>query len=216
VRTKPTSAPTHLVCLGLALAALLLYGRTLQHEFVSLDDESYVTDNPHVRDGLTASGVGWAFSTFAEGNWHPLTWISHMADVSLFGMKPGPHHLVAALLHALNGVLLFLALRALTGDPWPSALAAALFVVHPLRVESVAWIAERKDVLAGSFWMLTLLLYARYARRPSAGAYLAVLASFALGLMAKPMLVTWRRCLSCCSPRSRPSSRTSRRLEPAS
>jgi tetratricopeptide (TPR) repeat protein len=187
----PRRAEAAWICAGLVVAAVVLYGPTLRHGFVSLDDEAYVEGNSHVRNGLTLDGVKWAFGATYQENWHPLTWISHMADVSVSGLAPGGHHLTGLVLHALNGVLLFLALRALTRDTWPSALAAALFVAHPLHVESVAWIAERKDVLSGFFWMLTLLAYARYARRPeSRGAYAAVLASFALGLLAKPMLVT--------------------------
>ena len=140
-------------------------GLTSLLSFVEYDDPSYVRDNPHIAAGLTWETARWAvISTDYQYNWHPLTWLSHALDLSLFGLDPGRHHLVNALLHALNAALLFLALRSLTGRDWASALAAALFALHPLRVESVAWIAERKDLLAGTFLMLALLAYARHAR----------------------------------------------------
>jgi Flp pilus assembly protein TadD len=169
---------------------LLLYGKVLGHTFVSFDDGVYVADNPVVLEGLHRDGVRWAFSTFHAANWHPLTWLSHMLDVELFGAQPGPQHLAGAALHALNAALLFLALRLLTGAMWPCATVAALFAVHPLRVESVAWIAERKDVLAGTFWMLALIAWAAYARRPGPGRYALVFGALAASLMAKPMAVT--------------------------
>ncbi len=154
------------------------------------DDDLYVTDNDVVRSGLSRGSIAWAFTTFRTGNWHPLTWLSHLADVTLFGLEPHAHHAVSVLWHGLASVLCFLALRGLTGALWPSALAAALFAVHPLRVESVAWVAERKDLLAGFFWMVTTALYVRYARRPGPGRRAAVFAGLAFGLMAKPTLVT--------------------------
>jgi len=178
------------ICVALAGVVVLLYGQVAHHEFVTLDDRPYVYENPRVKGGLTAENVAWAFTAFHEGNWHPLTWLSHMVDAELWGLAPGPHHLTNVLLHALNAVLLFLALVVLTGATWRSALVAALFAVHPLRVESVAWVAERKDLLAGLFWILTLLAYAKYARSPSRGRFASVAALLALGLMAKPMLVT--------------------------
>ncbi len=178
------------VSLALVAGVSLLYAQVAQHDFLSLDDPSYVFDNPQVRDGLTWDGVGWAFTTFHRSNWHPLTWLSHMVDCEWFALEPGGPHLVNAGLHATNAVLLFLVLRLMTGALWPSALVAALFAVHPLRVESVAWISERKDVLSGLFWMLTLLTYVSYVRRPGMGRYLLLFTSLALGLMAKPMLVT--------------------------
>jgi tetratricopeptide (TPR) repeat protein len=179
------------VCLFLALAAVLLYGRTLGHEFINLDDNVYVYENEHVKPGLTLAGIGWAFSTGHGDNWHPLTWISHMFDCQTYGLWPGGHHLTNVLLHAATAVLLFLVLRQMTGDLWPSAMTAALFAVHPLRVESVAWVAERKDMLSGLFFVLTLGAYARFVRgRRSGASYAAVVVLFALGLMAKPMLVT--------------------------
>ena len=182
---------------GIGLAALLLvvpiflvYARTAGFDFVNYDDPNYVTDNQIVQRGLTGEGLRWAFTATHASNWHPLTWLTHMLDVQLFGLDAGRHHLVSVALHAVNALLLFLFLRTTTRRTWPSFLAAALFAWHPLRVESVAWVAERKDVLAGLFWMLTLSAWVRYARRPAAGTYLVVLASFALGLLAKPMLVT--------------------------
>jgi Flp pilus assembly protein TadD len=143
-----------------------------------------------VRQGLTWDSARWAFTSFHIANWHPLSWLSHMLDVELFGPEPGPAHLTNVVLHASNAVLLFLALRFMTGAIWPCALVATLFAVHPLRVESVAWVSERKDVLSGLFWMLTMLAYAWYARRPALSRYLVVFAALALGLMSKPSLVT--------------------------
>ncbi|MCP3978200.1 MAG: tetratricopeptide repeat protein [bacterium] len=178
------------ICVGLVLAVVLVYAGTANHEFVHWDDDIYVFDNARVVGGLDADGVGWAFTSTHAANWHPLTWISHMVDVELFGLEPGGHHLVNVALHALNAVLLFAALRMMTGTLWPPALVAALFALHPLRVESVAWVAERKDLLSGLFWMTTLLAYAWYCKRTGPARYLVVVASLALGLMSKPMLVT--------------------------
>ena len=175
---------------------LLLFARSCGNGFVNYDDPDYVTANPRVQAGLSLEGIGWAFTSGAASNWHPLTWISHQLDVTLFGLNPRGHHAASVFLHALNAVLAFLAFRRLTGAAGASLLCAALFAWHPLRVESVSWVAERKDVLSGCFWFLTLWCYAVYAerRRPGgAGAgrwYAATLVSFALGLMAKPMLVT--------------------------
>ncbi len=155
-----------------------------------LDDGTYVLENPRVRAGLNTASAAWAFTTFHGSNWHPLTWLSHMLDVQLFGLRAGGHHASSLLLHAAAAALLFLALESLTGARWRSALAAALFAVHPLRVESVAWVAERKDVLCGVFWGLALLLYGRYAARPSPGRYLALAGAAAGALLAKPTAVT--------------------------
>ena len=161
----------------------------MRHDFVQYDDQQYVTENPQVQAGLSFAGLRWAFG-FHAGNWHPLAWLSHMLDCQIYGANPAGHHLTSILLHAANAVLLFLALRRLTGATWRSAIVAALFAWHPLHVESVAWIAERKDVLCASFWLLTLLAYAGYATRPAAGRYAATLGCFVLALMAKPMAVT--------------------------
>ena len=177
------------VCLVLAVVTLALYLPAMRHDFVQYDDQQYVTENPQVQAGLTMRGLVWAFG-FHAGNWHPLAWLSHMLDCQLYGANPAGHHLTSILLHVANAVLLFLALRRLTGATWRSAIVAALFAWHPLHVESVAWIAERKDVLCATFWLLTLLAYAGYATRPGAGRYAATLGCFVLALMAKPMAVT--------------------------
>jgi protein O-mannosyl-transferase len=179
------------VCGLLLLAVIAVFGQTRRHDFVNFDDNLYVYENRHVSGGLTGEGVLWAMTESYADNWHPLTWLSHMLDCELYGLKPGGHHLTNVFLHAMTAILLFLVLRRLTGALWPSAWAAAIFAIHPLRVESVAWVAERKDVLSGLFSMLTLWLYARYVERPpSWGRYLSVAAAYALGLTAKPMLVT--------------------------
>jgi tetratricopeptide (TPR) repeat protein len=180
------------VCLGLAAATLLVFAPTLRCGFVNFDDDRYVYDNPQVAAGLTAHGTAWAFTHVHSANWHPLTTLSHMLDCQLFGLEhPGGHHFTNVLLHAATSVLLFLLLLTLTGRLWPSALVAALFAWHPLRVESVAWVAERKDVLSGLFFVLTLAAYAGYAARPfRATRYLLLLFVYALGLMTKPMLVS--------------------------
>jgi tetratricopeptide (TPR) repeat protein len=179
-----------LIMLLLAVLAFLPYGQTIGHDFIDYDDGVFVTDNPEVRAGLSWEGMLWAITAFHAGNWMPLTWMSHMLDVSLFGMEPGRHHLVNVLIHALSTALLFLALFRMTGAVWPGAFVAALFGIHPLHVESVAWVAERKDVLSGLFFMLVLLSYERYVRRRGAGPYLLVALCLALGLLSKSMLVT--------------------------
>jgi Flp pilus assembly protein TadD len=177
------------LALILVLAVAAVYGQTGGHEFLSYDDDVYILDNPEVTGGLSWAGLRWAFGYHA-GNWHPLTWLSHMIDSQLFGLWAGGHHLVSAGFHAANAVLLLAVLAALTGAFWRSAAVAALFAVHPLRVESVAWAAERKDVLSALLWLVTLGAYLGYVRRPGAGRFLAALGLFALGLAAKPMLVT--------------------------
>jgi len=176
-----------LALLALTLAAL---SPLLGAGFLTLDDPDYVTRNPHVRRGLTLHGLTWAWTTYHAANWHPLTWISHMLDWSLFGARPAGHHATNLLLHAANAVLLLLLLARLTGRPVESALVAALFAIHPQHVESVAWVSERKDVLSTTLWLLTLAAYAGYARRPGALRMAAVGLALALGLCAKPMLVT--------------------------
>jgi tetratricopeptide (TPR) repeat protein len=178
------------VCLVLAAITFAVFGQTLAHEFINYDDDVYVYDNPMVARGLTLKGLVWAFF-FHAYNWHPLTWLSHMLDCQLYGLHPSGHHLTNVLLHTATVIALFLVLRQMTGALWRSAFVAALFAIHPLRVESVAWVAERKDVLSGLFFMLTIGAYARYARRPwSPARYGLVMLLFALGLMCKPMLVT--------------------------
>jgi tetratricopeptide (TPR) repeat protein len=177
---------------GVVLVSLVFaaFGPALSNPFVEIDDSTYITQNPRVLRGLSWEGTRWAFTTFHGSNWHPLTWLSLQADVTLFGSGPWGVHFTNLLLHAAAAVVLFAALRMMTGSVWRSAFVAAFFAVHPLRVESVAWAAERKDVLSGLFWMLALLGFAWYARRPSVGRYLLVFVVFALGLLAKPMLVT--------------------------
>jgi protein O-mannosyl-transferase len=178
------------VCV-LLLAVTLAYAGASRCDFVNLDDPYYVTANGVVQAGLTWGGVRWAFTTMMASNWHPLTWLSHMLDVQVFGLDPAGHHLTSVVLHLLNVLLVFVVFRRLTGKAWPSLLAAALFGLHPLRVESVAWVGERKDVLSLSFALLGLWAYARYAERPSAARMSLVALCLALGLMAKAMLVTF-------------------------
>jgi len=178
------------VCTSLAAVTIAAYSPVLRYDFVELDDGAYVVENHHVRRGLTLDGVKWAFSTGKMGNWHPLTWISLMLDSELFGLDAGLFHLTNLLLHTANAVLLLLVLWAMTGRLWPSAFVAAAFALHPLHIESVAWIAERKDVLSTLFWVLTMAAYVGYVRRGGVGRYVLVVLVFALGLTAKPMLVT--------------------------
>jgi protein O-mannosyl-transferase len=191
-----SSHPARWVALGLALVTMLLYLPAGWHGFILEDDPEYVTENAMVNSGLSWAGVKWAFFGWHASNWHPLTWLSHQLDCQLFGLNAGAHHLVSVLFHAANAVLLFLVWRRLTGTLWPAAVVAALFAWHPLHVESVAWVAERKDVLSTFFGLLALLAYARYVaeaqvRPPRAKNYFGwSLAAFALGLLAKPMLVT--------------------------
>ncbi|MGP8021123.1 MAG: tetratricopeptide repeat protein, partial [Limisphaerales bacterium] len=179
------------ICAFLVVAVWIVFGQTLGFEFVNYDDNFYVYENPEVIQGLSLKGIGWALTHSVAANWHPLTVMSHMLDCQLYGLHAGGHHLTSLLLHAATAILLFLVLREMTGALWRSAFVAAVFAIHPLRVESVAWVSERKDVLSGLFFMLTLGAYVRYVRRPpSWGRYLTVLFLFALGLMCKPMLVT--------------------------
>jgi len=178
-----------LALLGLLALGLAAYAPSFGHGFVIFDDPVYVYENEVVNQGLTGPGAAWAFG-FQASNWHPLTWLSHMLDVELFGLEPGGHHVVSFLLHALNATLFFLALRKMTGAAWTSLFAAGLFLLHPLRVESVAWVSERKDVLSTSFWMLALHAYAHYVRGPSRARLGLVALPLAVGLLAKQMLVT--------------------------
>jgi Flp pilus assembly protein TadD len=179
-----------LVSLGLAAACVFIYAPVRTHAFLSWDDTAYVSDNIRVAAGLTSNGVRWAFTTGYMANWHPLTWLSHMLDVELLGLNAGPLLCVNVLFHVLNAVLLFALLCKMTGSLGRSAFVAALFAVHPLHVESVAWLSERKDVLSTFLGLLTLWAYVEYARRPERKRYFLVILLFALGLMAKPMLVT--------------------------
>ncbi|HEY1663697.1 MAG TPA: tetratricopeptide repeat protein, partial [Verrucomicrobiae bacterium] len=183
-----------LVCIGLAAMVLVVFGQTLRNGFFNYDDILYVTANPHVTRSFTWAGIKWAFTSCRPaGFWFPLTWLSYMLDGTLYGLNAGGFHFTNILLHAATTILLFLALNQMTGTLWRSALVAAIFAVHPLRVESVAWVAERKDVLSGLFFMLTLLMYARYVRegaRYRSRPYILMIIFALLGLMAKPMLVT--------------------------
>ena len=175
-----------LLCAAVGVA----YGQLWGADFINLDDPTYVTENDWVRQGLTAGGVAWALTAIVSANWHPLTLLSHMLDVQLFGLNAGAHHLISVALHLVNTLLLFTVLRRMTAATGRSALVAFLFALHPLHVESVAWISERKDVLSTTFLFLALGAYEAYTRRPTLGRYAAVVIAFALGLMAKPMLVT--------------------------
>jgi tetratricopeptide (TPR) repeat protein len=177
----------HIILGAVTFAAFLQLTRC---DFINYDDPAYVTENMHIRHGVTMAAIRWAFTTDYASNWHPLTWMSHMLDVQLFGLNPRRHHLVSLLFHIANTLLLFHVFNRMTKAPWKSAFVAALFALHPLHVESVAWVAERKDVLSTFFWMLTMAAYVRYVERPSVVRYSTVLIFFAPGLMSKPMLVT--------------------------
>lgn len=179
------------VCLALAVLTWSAFAMVLDNEFIDFDDPEYVTDNPYVTQGLTWTSVRWAFTSGYMMIWHPVTWLSHMLDVELFGLNPRGHHLTSLLIHLFTVLLLFGWLRRTTGDLWASALTAALFAIHPLRVESVAWVAERKDVLSGFFGVLSLWAYGSYVQKGTVARYLLVTVLLALGLMSKAMLVTW-------------------------
>jgi tetratricopeptide (TPR) repeat protein len=181
---------TACIYIGLAVLTWAVFGQTLRYDFVNYDDPRYVYQNTRITSGLSLANVGWAFTHIHSENWHPLTTITHMLDCQLYGLNAGWHHFTNVLLHTLAVVLLFVALQRMTGALWRSAFVAAVFAIHPLHVESVAWIAERKDVLSSVFFMLTLLGYFHYTRAPSTWRYLIVAFVFALGLMSKPMLVT--------------------------
>ena len=178
------------LALILVAVTFAVYGQTIGFDFVGYDDKDYLTQNPRFLDGLTVEDVRWAFTSSDAANWHPLTWMSHMLDILLFGLDPSGHHAISLLIHGLNTLLLFGALRYMTRAVGRSAFVAALFAVHPLHAETVAWVSERKDVLSTFFAMTSMWAYAGYARRPSPGRYLASALLLALGLMAKPMLVT--------------------------
>ena len=179
-----------LICVFLAGATLAAYWQVLSSDFVNLDDPMYVTENRYVETGLSTNNIKWAFSVGQVAYWHPLTWLSHMLDCQLYGLRPGLHHLTSLVIHIANSLLLFLVLKRMTGAVWKSAFVAALFALHPINVDSVAWIAERKNVLSTLFWLLTMWAYTSYAQRGGITRYLATFFLFALGLLAKPMLVT--------------------------
>ena len=178
------------ICLALALMTVAAYWRVTTFDFVSYDDDRYVLQNPHVNTGLKPENITWAFKSMHASNWHPLTWLSLMLDAQLFGLNAGGYHVVNLLFHIFNTLLIYMVLNAMTGASWRSAAVAALFALHPLHIESVAWVAERKDVLSTFFMMLTFFSYVRYVRTPGYKTYLPIVFFFALGLLAKPMVVT--------------------------
>ncbi len=182
--------PTVLAAVLLVVVTLAIFAPVISYQFINVDDNVYVVANEHLRQGLSLHNAWWALTALEAANWHPVTWLSHLMDVSLFGMNPHGHHATSLIIHVLNVLLLFFWLRSATGAVWKSAFVAAVFAVHPLALESVAWIAERKNVLSTFFLLLTLLAYLWYARKPQVGRYLVVALLLALGLMAKPMLVT--------------------------
>jgi tetratricopeptide (TPR) repeat protein len=180
-----------LISLLLILAIIIAYGQIKNFDFVGYDDQDYVTENSHVQKGLTVESIIWAFSSFHSANWHPLTWLSHMLDCELYGLNPMGHHWTNLIFHMINTILLFLVLELMTGAFWRSAFVAALFALHPLHVESVAWVSERKDVLSTFFGLLMIYAYCRYVDKYSFKNYMAVVIFLSLGLMSKPMLVTF-------------------------
>jgi len=179
-----------LICLFLVIATLAVYWQMNYHEFINFDDSSYILQNQLVQKGLTSESISWAFSFTDISYWHPLTWLSHMLDCQIYGLIPGMHHRTSLIFHIVNSILLFFVLQKMTGALWKSAFVAALFALHPINVESVAWVAERKNLLSTFFWILTMLAYVHYTTRPSLYRYLLTLLLLMLGLMAKPMLVT--------------------------
>lgn len=179
-----------IICVLLTALTSVAYLQVRDYQFITCDDDMYVYENFIVRGGLSREGVKWSFTAYHSANWHPLTWLSHMLDVQLYGLRAGGHHLTNLVFHLSNTLLLFLFLTHTSGALWPSALVAALFALHPMHVESVAWVSERKDVLSTFFWLATMWAYVWYVSAPSLKRYLSVLLCFALGLMAKPMLVT--------------------------
>ncbi len=189
---KTISSRHHLplILLALAIVTMAVYWQVHGFDFLNYDDGDYVTDNSHIQDGLTRKSIIWAFTTAHAVNWHPMTWMSHMLDYQIFKLWAGGHHLTNLLFHIANSLLLFLVFRKMTGCIWRSAFVAAVFALHPLHVQSVAWVSERKDLLSAFFWMLTLWAYARYAQRPGWAAYIWIIIFFILGLLSKPMVVT--------------------------
>jgi hypothetical protein len=179
-----------LVSLCLIVVTIVPYQQVINFDFVDFDDQDYVTENRQVQKGLTVEGIIWAFTSFHSANWHPITWFSHMLDCELYGLNPDGHHWTNVQFHIANTLLLFFILFKMTGAIWQSAFVASLFALHPLHVESVAWVAERKDVLSTFFWLLTMSAYLRYVEKPALIRYFMILLFFVLGLMSKPMLVT--------------------------
>ncbi len=192
--SRPFQSPamgTLVLCLLLTGVVLVSYNPVVHDGFVNYDDFGYITENLHLRDGMTWGTVKWAFTTYDNANWHPLTWLSHALDYELFGMHAAGHHYMSVLLHALNAVLLFLLLQRATGFRWRSLMVAALFALHPINVESVAWASERKNVLSMTFFLLALFSYDWYVRKPAIRRYAVVAFLYALGLMAKPQVITF-------------------------
>src|SRR5271155_4380141 len=187
---QSASRQAFVIGLLLIVASLALYNPVSRHPFVNYDDDRYVSDNAHVRDGFTWQSIKWAFTSYDESNWHPLTWLSHMLDCQFFHLNPAGHHYTNAALHALNAALLFWVLYSASGFIWRSFMAAALFALHPINVESVAWVAERKNLLSLFFFLLALGAYGWYARQPRVNRYAVVASLFSLGLMAKPQVIT--------------------------
>jgi len=179
-----------LICIFLVFITFCLYAQVKDHSFITYDDDLYVTKNFHVQNGLTGENIAWAFSFNDVFYWHPLTWLSHMLDCQLYGLNAGMHHLTNLILHIINSLFLFLVFKRMTGATWRSAFVAVLFALHPINVESVAWVAERKNVLSSFFWLLTMLAYVHYTKRPTFYRYLPVFLFFVLGLFSKPMLST--------------------------
>ncbi len=180
----------HLLSIFLFFFVFLIFTGVLGNTFIIYDDSAYVTENAHILGGITWKGFLWAFTSYSNANWHPLTWISHMFDIQIYGLNPTGHHLTSLLFHVINTTLLFIVFHKMSGALWQSFFTALLFGIHPLHVESVAWIAERKDVLSGFFFIITLWAYARYVQSPAVGRYWWIVVFFVFGLMAKPMLVT--------------------------
>ena len=179
-----------IICLFLVVASLSVYWQITSHEFINYDDGLYIMENPHVQAGFTLESIKWAFTTGHAANWHPLTWLSHMLDIEIYGLNPMGHHWTNLQIHIVNSILLFLVFKMMTGALWQSGFIAALFALHPLHVESVAWVSERKDVLSTFFWILSMWAYVRYVRHSNKKQYLLLILFFTMGLMSKPMLVT--------------------------
>jgi hypothetical protein len=178
------------ICLCIILMTFAAFWQVRNNEFINLDDNLYVTENVYVSKGLTVHSISWALTSTYRGHWHPITWLSHMFDYDLYGLNACGHHLTNLIFHIGNALLLFILFHRMTAAPWRSGFLAALFALHPLRVESVAWVAERKDVLSAFFWMLTIWAYLYYVKKPKFNRYLLVILCFLLALMSKPSAVT--------------------------
>jgi len=188
-KTGINKARPYLISLALILMAAFFYSPVINNDFLNFDDNSYVTENAHVNSGLNSENIYYAFKFTGVSYWHPVALLSHMLDCQLFGLSPGYHHLMSLYIHIINVVLLFILLNIMTGATWRSAFVAALFALHPVNVDSVAWVAERKNLLAATFWLLSMLAYVRYSKNKSWTAYAFILLSMALGLMSKPTVI---------------------------